>query len=200
MNLIKGYCMIILLFIILNTPTNLYKNNYINQETIWKQDYKINSSNISIISILQTQDNGFIVMGRNNEMAGSNYVLIKTDNYGREKWSKIWGGDFHIYCIGECVFEIDNMIYLVGQKKAIPGAQKPTIWLEIFKLDNNGNILLSNSSKSNSEKGIEPIYLLNNEAFIITEKYITKMSQNSINILKIPRNESVLFSTDNETI
>lgn len=197
MNLIKGYSMIILLFMIFNTPTNLYKNDDTNQEKYLNQDYKIYSSNFSIISILQTQDNGFIKLGRNDEMAGKNYVLIKTDNYGREKWSRIWGGDFHIYCIGECVFEIENMIYLVGQKKAASGAQKPTIWLEIYKFDNEGNILLSNSSKYNSEKGIEPIYVLNNEIFIVTEKYITKMSQNGINILKIPRNKSVIISTDN---
>jgi len=188
MNLIKGYCTIILLFMIFNTPTNLFKNDNTNQEN------KTNLSKFSIISIIQTQDNEFIKLGRNDEMAGSNYVLIKTDNNGREKWIKIWGGDFHIYCMGECVFEIDNMIYLVGQKKAITGTQKPTVWLEIYKFDNKGNVLSSNSSRYKSEKGVNPTYILNNEVFLVTEKYITKMSRNGINVLRIQKNKPLSSS------
>ena len=69
------------------------------------------------VSVQQTIDRGFLILGQAHRQAGISYLLIKTDSQGKEIWTSEWGGDFHIYCMGDSIHLLgDNRVVILGIK------------------------------------------------------------------------------------
>lgn len=149
----------------------------------WKQDYDLNGYYDFPISVQQTRDGGFILLGRADEMSGSNYLLIKTDSKGKLSWSTSWGGDFHIHCFGESVYQTeDDGYFVLGLKVATPSGYMSSRILEIYKFNNKGKIEWSESCDYSGDKSEYYIQVTKKEGYKITLNNLsrTNISGNEI--------------------
>jgi len=141
----------------------------------WKQDYDLNGYYDIPISVQQTRDGGFIILGRAYEMSGSNYLLIKTDSEGKLAWSTVWGGDFHIHCFGESVYQTEEDGYFVlGLKVTTPSGYMSSRILEIYKFNNKGKIEWSESCDYSGDKSEYYIQVTKKEGYKITLNNVSR--------------------------
>ena len=78
----------------------------------WKRNYDYFGYYDLPISVQKTLDGGYVILGRAQGMAGCSYIIVKTDSEGEHVWTASWGGDFHVYCVGECVYETEDQSFI----------------------------------------------------------------------------------------
>ena len=140
----------------------------------WERDFDFHGYYDRPISVQQTQDSGYIILGRTYELAGSSYLIIKTDSEGSRVWSTKWGGDFHIYCVGESIISTDDGAYIIlGIRKVAPSGYASFKSLELSKVNSNGTfewVMSSNYSDNNLEyrfqRSIDEIYVITMDSVI----------------------------------
>ena len=92
--------------------------------------------------VISTQDNGYIIVGSTSSFGNGNYNvwLVKTDENGKEEWSKAYGGFYNEY--GYTISQSEDGGYLINGKKQI--CEKHNAWGNCYyeawliKTDNNG--------------------------------------------------------------
>lgn len=133
--------------------------------------YEIYAQYFELISVIETEDPGFLILGQAYDMAGSSYCLIKTDTEGRETWLKIWGGDFHIYCEGTFLLESEvQTFFLIGFKKYAPNGMEATKLLEVYHINENGNII--DEKRFNYEESSTYVFDVSGESFEVNNSSI----------------------------
>lgn len=102
-----------------------------NPNIIWHQTYGEGGVE-SAYSIIQTDDNGFAIIGSTTDGVGhgSNIWLLKTDENGSVEWSQIFGGEYNDDGY-EIIQTMDNGFALIGHTDN-------SMWL--IKTDSKGNI------------------------------------------------------------
>ncbi len=65
------------------------------QEILWKKNYGLNTTDDLGRSVIQTNDNGFAIVGYTNSFGADSFDvwLIKTDENGDTLWTKTYGGN-----------------------------------------------------------------------------------------------------------
>ncbi len=117
-------------------------------------------------SVLQTDDGGYIITAQTFSfgLGTSDIYIIKTDAYGNEIWSKVYGGDGW-----DAPFQIkktiDNNYIIVGQTSSF-GAGSSDAFL--LKIDNNGDSLWFKTYGGTDEDGAYGVDICNDNGFIIT--------------------------------
>ncbi|MFH1130414.1 MAG: hypothetical protein V1754_03705 [Pseudomonadota bacterium] len=95
------------------------------------------------VSIVQTQDNGFVVVGKTtqNDIGGHNALVLKLDAFGQIQWGKTLGGIFNETAYS--VIETPDSSLLLSAQTSSFGAGNEDMW--IIKLDKNGHIIWQKS-------------------------------------------------------
>lgn len=109
-----------------------------NGDTLWTRTF--GGGNIDEASSLeQTVDRGYIIVGSTNTIGMGNFdiLLIKTDEYGEEIWTKTFGGILDDF--GSSVQQTTDSGYvLIGSTESFASGMQD-IWL--IKTDVNGNVI-----------------------------------------------------------
>ncbi len=88
------------------------------------------------MSIITTEDDGYILICESDSYQEDKLSVIKTDKFGDTIWNKNYGGDKRCYLRGHVEQTFDNGYILTGQ------ANTNSIWdIYIIKIDNSGNII-----------------------------------------------------------
>lgn len=133
-----------------NLSCNDFKLTKLNPQGIisWSQQY-ISSQDVMNISVIQTNDNGFIVSGTTDSIAYSStqnydFMAVKTDENGVFEWSKIYGKSS--YSSDE---EINQIIQTSDFGYALIGSinnETTDDWdIYFIKTNSNGDVLWSKS-------------------------------------------------------
>jgi hypothetical protein len=110
----------------------------------WRQDYA-GTENVSLTSVLQTRDGGFVIGGFVNNLSNydSNYIngtdvwLMKVNSAGMPQWNQTYGGSTQDQAVPWLVSS-DGGIVFSGYTYSFGN---PDAWL--FKVDSSGKILMS---------------------------------------------------------
>lgn len=101
----------------------------------WEQTYGGNT-NDQAFSVIQTVEGGFAVVGfaESNSSAGTNVILVKTDELGNEQWSKSFGGtgDDKGY---EIVQDSEGNYAIIGQTSSFGNGEDDVL---LIKVDSKG--------------------------------------------------------------
>ena len=162
----------------------------------WERNFDVHGYYDRPISVQQTQDGGFIILGRTYELAGSSYLLIKTDSEGRRVWSTKWGGDFHIYCVGESIISTDDGAYLIiGIRKVASSGYPSSKSLELSKVNSNGKFEWFMSSNY-SDNHLEYRFLRSiDEIYMITMESVIRIDSNGSEVWRKPRTGILITNT-----
>ena len=111
----------------------------------------------------QTEDNGYILVGTiATHTFGKDIAVIKTDKFGNEEWSKVYG---------DTLDDFGNSIKLVGSDFIVAGTTTDTSLttnIYLIKLDAKGNLLWEKTiGSSANEQGNEVIVTSDNGFAII---------------------------------
>ncbi len=162
----------------------------------WERTFDIHGYYDRPISVQQTQDGGFIILGRTHELAGSSYLIIKTDSEGRRVWSTKWGGDFHFYCVGESITSTDDGAYIIlGIRKVAPSGYPSSKRLELTKVNSNGKIewvMSSNYTDTILEYRFQRSI---DENYVITMESIFRIDSNGSEVWRKSRKGVLITST-----
>jgi len=121
---IISYCLLLNLFLISNLFAQL--------EVAWNKTYDSSSREMGI-SVQQTRDNGFIILGGTYlSSEKDDIILIKTDSSGNEIWKKRYDSGKHD--LGNTVFQTEDDGFIV-----FGSALNNYAWL--IKVDHNGDTL-----------------------------------------------------------
>ncbi len=132
-----------------------------NGNLLWEKTYGGSASGISIAN---TPDNGFIILGSGTGADtdvpfhyGSSliedWVVVKTDSMGNKQWCKDLGGTQQEASIGS-ILAIDTAYYLISSSNSIDHDCTDTFWhagidtwedYHMLKLDKSGNVLWDSS-------------------------------------------------------
>lgn len=115
-------------------------------------------------SFVRANDGGYVIAGWtdvNNPGLSNDILIVKTDQYGNQQWSKIYGGTFndlatHIISTGDGYF-------VTGIKG---GQADENSWL--LRLDNNGDTLWTFTHGGNQNDGAMRVCDNSNETYAIT--------------------------------
>ena len=106
-------------------------------DTLWMRTY-VAGSRSWCFDVQQTEDGGFIATGANGFGAATTDVyLVKTNAYGNEEWSRIFGGNFADE--GFSVRQTDDGGYIVAGYTVLSNPDNEDIYL--IKTDENGDTL-----------------------------------------------------------
>ncbi len=108
------------------------------QSFIFNQVYSIND--FQAYNVIETSDNGFLLMGASSFINGGDYIIMKTDSSGNTEW--INGGnkfDGINWSSGiSSAVQIDSAYYLLGYCQPIFGSN---VYMYLVKCDLFGNII-----------------------------------------------------------
>ena len=98
----------------------------------------------------QTDDEGFIIAGTISSLTnGKEAAIIKTDKYGNEQWTKIYGDSLDNFANN--ILSIDDGYLVLGT--TTDSLLTTNMWL--FKINSSGNVIWSKQYGSESnEQGI----------------------------------------------
>jgi len=107
-------------------------------KVIWERTFGGNKFDAGI-SILQTQDGGFIIAGTTSSFGNGNtdFWLLKTDKIGNELWHNTFGGLGNESCFNVCQ-TVDDGFILSGETNSF-GTGGKDIW--VIKTDTFGNAI-----------------------------------------------------------
>jgi len=149
------------------SPTNNYFDFYIyilkldeDGNTIW--DYSYSGGNRVGTDIIETIDEGFIILGRNYTFVANEIILIKLNQDGQLVWDKNYNFQGSPYLMYEIIETQDSGFMLIGEKS---GLTDQDIW--IMKTDQNGDSTWSKTINYQGNDVGYSIKQLENGDFII---------------------------------
>lgn len=150
-----------------NTSNDLYvsKNSKENGEIIWFNQYGGSEDEIPE-SIIQTTDNGFVILATIRAKTGNQTILIKLDSQGKRLWTKSLNNLGNIK--GSKLINLSgNKFAFIGTISLYDGGDTDIIFI---KFDNNGEQLLKqNYGDKYNERPLDIFPLVDN-GFIISGK------------------------------
>ncbi len=151
---------------------------------LWEKTYG-GPAQDGAISIANSPDNGFIILGSSNGSGGDvpfhygdmwtfDWLVIKTDSTGNVQWSKDIGGT------GEegigVILPIDNSYYLISHSNSTDHDCTDTVWhagvntsldCYVLKLNDTGKVLWDSSYGGSGEDGVFAALYDSNDSTII---------------------------------
>ncbi len=141
--------------------------SYTQPDTLWTKTYG-GSGDESGLSIINTYDNGFLVIGSTNSFGNGNfdYWIIKIDENGNEIWNKTFGGSG--IDVGMSIKQTtDGGFILVGHSSSFNNdIIDSDIW--VIKTDFNGNELWSKIIGGDGEDIGVSVIQTDNGDYVIT--------------------------------
>ncbi|MCK4427948.1 MAG: hypothetical protein KAW16_05655 [candidate division Zixibacteria bacterium] len=88
------------------------------------------------MSVMQTNDNGYIITGTKMTLASASCLLIKTNSSGIEEWHKTL--NYGLFSMGQSVRQTSDGRYIVVANY-VPSLEDPSLNIVLFKTLSNGN-------------------------------------------------------------
>jgi hypothetical protein len=111
---------------------------------MWDHSYSYGSQYLESLCVSQTSDSGFI-LGCVAQTIGYPYtvdpILIKTDSFGNQEWTKNVGGPFKDFIPMTSLSEDGNIIVGSSYGDSMYTPDIPMSRINLIKLDNDGNII-----------------------------------------------------------
>jgi hypothetical protein len=126
----------LLLTVLIFTIGSSFLLSFCSASSEWSQTYGGNADD-EANSVIQTSDQGYLLVGYTNSSGSHDAWLVKTDSSGIMQWNKTYGGvnDDEAFSAIET-----NGGYTIGGWTSSTGAGNPHFWL--FKIDKSGNVLI----------------------------------------------------------
>ncbi len=105
-------------------------------DTLWTRIYDIGNFE-DCYSVIQTLDNGLVLVGKTNLTGNDEAFVLKTDFLGRFQWIRTYGGSASD--VFESIVLMPDGGYALGGKTSSWGAGGPDMWL--VRTDSLGNVL-----------------------------------------------------------
>ena len=133
--------------------------------------------------IIQTYDGGFAITGGITPYTGGwgDVCLIKTDKYGNETWTNLYGGDNLDY--GKSIIQTMDGDYLIAGTTHSYGPKGFNAW--VIKADENGSELWNVTYGGENDDNARSIVQSNDGGFIIAGKYRSYDSFDDAWLIKI---------------
>ncbi len=137
-------------------------------------------------SVIQTKDNGFVVVGYLNINGSKDMLVMKLDSNGSIKWQRIYGDNG--YEVANSVVETeDGGFIILGTSSSFSGSKD--MW--ILKIDTYGNILWQRVYETDKTEEAVKILKLN-DGFVIVGN-IEDSNGSSILAIRINNNGDIVF-------
>ena len=148
-----------------STDVYLVKINE-NGDTTWTKTYFKKNTNDYGVSVLQTNDNGFMILGEtiNSYEETEDIVLINTDINGDTLWTRTYGGTDTDY--GRSIVETNDNGYIICGSTYSFGSGGYDVY--IIKIDSTGNQQWYKTYGGIYNDAGESIYKTNDDGYIIT--------------------------------
>ena len=133
-------------------------------DTLWTRTFGGGGTD-EAMAVQQTIDGGYIIVGYTNTIGSGNYdiLLIKTDGFGNELWTKTFGGAYDDY--GASVQQtVDSGYVIIGSAKFGPQGYQEA-WL--IKTDENGNAIWNKRFGGVSDAGGSDVQKTNDGGYIV---------------------------------
>jgi hypothetical protein len=135
-------------------PTDLQADSFIKLFGNYGEDFAA--------EVHQTEDDGYILVGTvATHTYGKDIAVIKTDKFGNEEWSKVYG---------DTLDDFGNSIKLVGNEFIVAGTitdSSLTTNIYLIKLDANGNLLWEKTIGSNANEEANEVIVTSDNGFAI---------------------------------
>ncbi|MBK6912781.1 MAG: T9SS type A sorting domain-containing protein [Ignavibacteriales bacterium] len=162
------------------------------QEILWKKNYGLNTTDDLGRSVIQTNDNGFAIVGYTNSFGADSFDvwLIKTNENGDTLWTRTYGGNDDDY--GYDLKQTDDGGYILAGATSSFGAGGFDFYL--IRADSLGDTLWTKTFGGVNDDYGRSVDIFNPEGFIIAGEKDANTSDSDDWIIKVDTEGNLLWS------